>query len=258
MRRLLPILLLTVGCEVAAERHVLPPSPTGSGLEESIENDGALSSSATGNPVRDADIAAIKDVLGELQKEIADLKEELKERCAKPPDTTVEKRQPNPAAPVVYYFIAPFDCPPCDRMLKDIESDTEFQWKKGDATKWTGGFPAQQWQIDGKWLQTGIHKGWVNFNEFKAAYYASLVKQPVTNAIKVYSHYPVRGGWWSGCYSWQHLTQGEHYGKFDQTWLSQLSYEEVQSLHSDDHEGRVHWNYVVRPQPVQQTYRRST
>lgn len=61
------------------------------------------------------------------------------------------------------------------------------------------------------------------------------------------SGYPVRSGWWTGCPNWQHLTRGEHAGKFDHAWLASLSWAELQSLHSDDHEGRVKSAYVVRP-----------
>lgn len=62
--------------------------------------------------------------------------------------------------------------------------------------------------------------------------------------------YPIRGNWWSGCSTWQHLATGEHKGKFDTAWLKTLSNSEVQSLHSDDHEGRVKWDRVVRPAPT--------
>lgn len=75
-------------------------------------------------------------------------------------------------------------------------------------------------------------------------------EQPKPKVVAM-PHYPVRGGWWTGCPDWQHLTRGEHNGKFDQTWLRSLSNAEVQSLHSDDHEGHVKWEYAVRPQPVQ-------
>lgn len=59
--------------------------------------------------------------------------------------------------------------------------------------------------------------------------------------------YPTRGGYWSGCPNWTHLTRSEHAGKFDQNWLRSLNYAEIQSLHADDHEGRTKWAYVVRP-----------
>lgn len=58
--------------------------------------------------------------------------------------------------------------------------------------------------------------------------------------------YPTRGKLWSGCGGWQHLASGQHAGKFDPAWLQSLSNAELQALHSDDHEGRVKWEYVVR------------
>lgn len=56
--------------------------------------------------------------------------------------------------------------------------------------------------------------------------------------------YPIRGSWWTGCSSWTHLTQSVHTGKFPNSWLQTLTNQEVQSLHSDDHEHRVQWQYV--------------
>jgi hypothetical protein len=58
--------------------------------------------------------------------------------------------------------------------------------------------------------------------------------------------YPLNNRRWSGCGSWQHLASGPHAGKFDPQWLAGLSWAELQSLHSDDHEGRTQWVYVVR------------
>lgn len=65
--------------------------------------------------------------------------------------------------------------------------------------------------------------------------------------------YPIRGSWWTGCPDWQHLATGEHRGKFDPTWLKGLSNAELQSLHSDDHEGKVKWDHVVRGAGVPMT-----
>lgn len=66
--------------------------------------------------------------------------------------------------------------------------------------------------------------------------------------------YPLRSGKkWSGCESWQHLTRGEHAGYFDHAWLQSLSWDELQSLHSDHHDdlkhgtNKVQWSRVVRP-----------
>lgn len=58
------------------------------------------------------------------------------------------------------------------------------------------------------------------------------------------ANYPVRGSWWTGCRNWTHLTKGQHAGKFDSAYLQKLSWEELQSLHSDNHEGRTKWQYV--------------
>jgi hypothetical protein len=70
---------------------------------------------------------------------------------------------------------------------------------------------------------------------------------PAGPAGQVRTHYPIRGHWWTGCKSWRHLTQGEHAGKFDPAWLQSLSWSELQSVHSDDHDHRVHWQFVQRP-----------
>lgn len=74
--------------------------------------------------------------------------------------------------------------------------------------------------------------------------------QPVGQAPAGKRGYPTRGRWWSGCANWQHMTRGEHAGKYDHDWLKSLTWQELQSLHSDDHEGRVKQQYVVRPKPA--------
>lgn len=58
--------------------------------------------------------------------------------------------------------------------------------------------------------------------------------------------YPIRGSYWTGCSSWVHMTTGVHAGKYPISWLKTLTWEELQSLHSDDHENRVQWDYVRR------------
>lgn len=69
---------------------------------------------------------------------------------------------------------------------------------------------------------------------------------PATPVPAERKRYPLRNSWWSGCGSWRHLASGQHAGKFDPVWLSQLTNAELQSLHSDDHEGRVKWASVER------------
>ena len=51
---------------------------------------------------------------------------------------------------------------------------------------------------------------------------------------------------WTGLSGWQHLNSGQHRGKFDVAWLQTLTWAELQSLHDDDHEGRVKWEHAVR------------
>lgn len=59
--------------------------------------------------------------------------------------------------------------------------------------------------------------------------------------------YPIRANVWTGCSHWTHMDQGEHRGKFDREWLKGLTWNELQSLHADDHEGRVKWQFAHRP-----------
>lgn len=60
--------------------------------------------------------------------------------------------------------------------------------------------------------------------------------------------YPTRGSLWSHPGNIKsHLKSGEHAGKFDPGWIDSLSYMEAEAVHSDDHEGRLKWAYVVRP-----------
>ena len=87
--------------------------------------------------------------------------------------------------------------------------------------------------------QTQSYKVWV----------AGPNKTITTQSKPLASHYPVRNSWWTGCSSWRHLTTGPHAGKFDPAYLQKLSWEELQSLHSDHHEqlrgrGSVKWSYV--------------
>jgi len=61
--------------------------------------------------------------------------------------------------------------------------------------------------------------------------------------------YPIRGSWWSVDHDWKpsrskvlrHLRESPNHSKkkFQEWNLESLSFEELQSLHSDDHEGKV-------------------
>lgn len=63
------------------------------------------------------------------------------------------------------------------------------------------------------------------------------------------SGYPVRGSHWSYPGNSRadiiaHLQSGEHRGKFNRAWLESLSYQQLLSLHDDDHEHRVRGAYI--------------
>ncbi len=51
-----------------------------------------------------------------------------------------------------------------------------------------------------------------------------------------------------------HLKTGQHAGKWPAIWIDTLTRQQAESLHDDDHEGKVQWQYVpARPpaKPVQ-------
>lgn len=76
----------------------------------------------------------------------------------------------------------------------------------------------------------------------------SRVQPVATSTWPTYPTRPVMGRPYTGCNSWRHLTVGEHAGKFNHQWLQTLSWDSLQSLHADDHDGVVREQYVVRPQ----------
>lgn len=59
--------------------------------------------------------------------------------------------------------------------------------------------------------------------------------------------YPIRSGYWNHPGSdGDHLLTGQHAGKWPRWWIEGLSHAERESLHADDHEGRVKWEYVPK------------
>ncbi len=74
----------------------------------------------------------------------------------------------------------------------------------------------------------------------------------VAKAESVRTGYPVRGNWWTHPGEiHSHLQSGEHRGKWPAEWVRSLTNAEAESLHSDDHEGRVKVSYVpVRSSPA--------
>lgn len=69
----------------------------------------------------------------------------------------------------------------------------------------------------------------------------------VVKAEPKFTGYPVRGNLWSHPGNIHaHLKTGEHRGKWPSVWIDSLTVAQAESLHSDDHEGRVKWQYVPK------------
>ncbi len=69
--------------------------------------------------------------------------------------------------------------------------------------------------------------------------------------------YPLRSSWWTHPDEIHaHLKTGEHSGKWMNWWVDSLTAAQAESLHSDDHEGRVRWEYVPKAvaKPVSVAY----
>lgn len=79
-------------------------------------------------------------------------------------------------------------------------------------------------------------KAWLNPQTVAATGYPLRRGSPVYVYINRRPYYP----------SSQHLSQGEHLGKFDQAWLRSLSQADLLWLHTDDHHNRVDWSYAKR------------
>ena len=99
---------------------------------------------------------------------------------------------------------------------------------------------------------TGIYAQAANQTTYEVTGVFLLKKEPKEPQIKLtVPSYPTRGGWWTHPGSGRaalinHLSSGEHRGKFDRRWLETLSLSQLESLHTDDHEHRVVWDAVDR------------
>lgn len=174
-----------------------------------------------------------------------------------------------PAVAVVTVYTKPGSAD-CDNMKADTKGYTalDFRFQAKEYPPWVKDrlaagetFPFAEWKSANP--RGSYSSGWPGLAAWLKRYNASLKPAaagvqsssslqplPGSNPAAARVHYPIRGSWWTGCGSWQHLASGEHSGKFDQNWLRSLSWAEIQSLHSDDHEHRVKWAYVVRPSSI--------
>lgn len=87
---------------------------------------------------------------------------------------------------------------------------------------------------------------------------AAPAARPAAPQAPVRRGYPIRAQstWWTHpgpstqANMIRHMQEGEHAGKFPRAWLETLSREQLESLHSDHHEGRTKWEYVGNPKPA--------
>jgi thiol-disulfide isomerase/thioredoxin len=124
--------------------------------------------------------------------------------------------------------------------------------------RWTPGCttPMDVWTFS--WLADGVEV-------------RPVTVEPERATVARSGQYPLTGGWWSVEGQWNpsksflisHLTtHSNHAGRFARRrgWLETLSISELQSVHTDDHTGRLKWSYidgqvkVVSPAPARVVY----
>lgn len=118
--------------------------------------------------------------------------------------------------------------PDTKRFIKHLEPFPDWVYTKGQ-------WPILHWQgVNGKWY---YKRGWQGEKKLNAL--ISTTDDPPPK-VQTFAPYPVRGGWWTHPGSvWDHLIQSHGYSS---DYVRSLSRAEAESLHSDDHEGRVKGN----------------
>jgi len=154
-------------------------------------------------------------------------------------------------------------CPACDILKSQLSCVPQIKFVEKPVEDWVTSFPVIQWQGDnGQWWSMGNHGEGVDLQAFVEEYNGTNPSQ-IQVAFDVLEAkdigYPIRGSYWSVGSNWRpskseviyHLLySGQHAGKFTKSYLDQLSWNELQSLHSDDHESRVKWASVEKTGPV--------
>lgn len=138
------------------------------------------------------------------------------------------------------------NCTPCRRLDKDrVELEKTYvlvDGRKAYPKHAVAAWPTLMFQdAAGQWHNV---EGYTTRQAF------TLSVERVLKTRKTSATYPSRGGWWTSPAHTRaeliaHLQQGQHAGKFPGAFLEALTWEQLNSLHSDDHEGAVAWSTIA-------------
>lgn len=165
--------------------------------------------------------------------------------------------QARPVVPVVLAYVT--GCKSCaDETAKTLAArDLPFtvEWRK--APEWVSHSeqePCFHWQAaDGKWKRI-----YTSSPETLTEAWRKTIDVPVTTSA---SGYPTRSNHWSHPGNTREaiivhlLTGAEHRGKFTRAQLERLSLQELEGLHSDDHDSRVQWSRLPPSSATRQSPR---
>lgn len=144
-----------------------------------------------------------------------------------------------PVGTVTVYVRA--DCAPCRTLKRDVKNYSGLTFIFRDASDGMDA-PTLEWQAQGAtWTQVG----WTGLQSFVNAYNASIKpKVQQSSTVRSYntSGYGARwthpGNTKAGII--EHLmNDGIHRGKFSRSTLEGMSYQRLEALHANDHEGRA-------------------
>ncbi len=177
----------------------------------------------------------------------------------------IQIAKPSNKQPIVRLYLSE-SCPAGIRLKKQLICVPQIQFIEKAPEEWVNSCPVLHWQGDkGQWWTMGNSGEGVDLQSFVTEYNGTNPSQTQV-AFDVLAAkdigYPIRGNYWSVGSNWSpsksqviyHLLYGgQHAGKFSKSYLDQLSWNELQSLHSDDHEANVKWASVQKIGPARTT-----
>lgn len=137
--------------------------------------------------------------------------------------------------PVVVLYTDPPTYPPCRLLEASIQKYGEVNLPFRIERRSPNGKPIPRFEW-GKWYHEGYEpiadfiRRWEHANSLEAATFA-VVDDDAGRDEPARVGYPLNPQGW----------------KFAADYINGLSERELESLHDDDHEGRVQWRYVTRP-----------